>query len=187
MTRKKELREEFLQKRNAIPDPERSIRNQQIRQHLETALRKAQRVFAFYPAKGEPDLLPLLYNLQTQGAPLALPAIRNHKMLFHAVTDIARQCKESVFGIPQPEGCLPVLGDFRESDTVLTPGLAFTLNGIRLGYGGGFYDRFLSHFPGRSIAVGYSLQITESLPAFDHDRRVDYICTEEGIRRCSGK
>lgn len=72
-------------------------------------------------------------------------------------------------------------------DVLLTPGLAFDRRGGRLGNGGGFYDRVLSVRRTDSQTVGITIEtrVVETVPMFEHDQRVDWLATEEGVRRCS--
>ncbi|MBP9682118.1 MAG: 5-formyltetrahydrofolate cyclo-ligase [Bacteriovorax sp.] len=69
-------------------------------------------------------------------------------------------------------------------EMLLIPGLAFSPKGERLGRGKGFYDKYLTHYLGIKIGVGFSLQILESLPTEEHDVKLDYIVTEEKIIKC---
>ena len=61
------------------------------------------------------------------------------------------------------------------------PGIAFDKRGYRLGYGRGYYDKFLSENPTVSIGLAYSIQLVENLPHGSHDRRMDAIATESGV------
>ncbi len=68
-----------------------------------------------------------------------------------------------------------------EIDLLIMPGIAFTEQGDRLGYGGGYYDRFLSHYSGQTIALAYSTQLVPSIPMDEHDKRVQKIVTESQV------
>lgn len=68
-----------------------------------------------------------------------------------------------------------------EIDLLIMPGIAFTEQGDRLGYGGGYYDRFLPHYSGHTIALAYSLQLVASIPMDEHDKRVQKIVTESQV------
>lgn len=73
-----------------------------------------------------------------------------------------------------------------ELDLVIIPGLAFDAAGFRLGYGAGYYDRFLSDPGFRAVTIGvcFAVQVTEALPKAPHDQRVEFVATEEGLRAC---
>lgn len=75
--------------------------------------------------------------------------------------------------------------DPNEIDLIITPGVAFKKDGYRVGYGGGYYDRFLSKIPNtQTIAIAFSLQIVDELPIDNYDIPVDYIYTEKNIITC---
>ena len=73
----------------------------------------------------------------------------------------------------------------RVPDLVIVPGLAFSSKGERLGQGGGYYDRYLKEYKGIKIGICFSEQLNESIPADEHDIRVDYVVDESGVRNCS--
>ena len=107
-------------------------------------------------------------------------------MTFHIVTEIA-QLTAGKYGIMEPDESLPepVCTD---KTVCIVPGLAFTMTGSRLGYGGGFYDRFLEkHQELHTIALSYEALITSELPVQEHDLCVDSIITEERMIICNEK
>ena len=69
----------------------------------------------------------------------------------------------------------------------MTPGIAFTHDGKRLGYGGGYYDCFLTTFIGISIGLAFELQLIDCLPLTPYDKRVDYVLTETKLYGISDK
>lgn len=71
-----------------------------------------------------------------------------------------------------------------EIDIMIVPGIGFDKNGYRIGYGGGYYDRYLEHYHGQKIALAFHLQVVEELPKESHDIPVDYIYTEKSIINC---
>jgi 5-formyltetrahydrofolate cyclo-ligase len=82
-----------------------------------------------------------------------------------------------------------ILGPKKEAleinpEIILVPGLAFSPSGERLGRGRGHYDKYLTHFKGIKIGIGFSVQILEELPTEEHDVKLDYIVTEEKIIKC---
>ena len=84
------------------------------------------------------------------------------------------------YGIPEPPEHLPEITDFNGAFCVV-PALAFSKNGQRLGYGGGYYDRFLSDFDGVSAGLCYSDFFINKLPAEKHDIALDIIVSEKGV------
>ena len=71
-------------------------------------------------------------------------------------------------------------------DLLIVPGLLYTKEGYRLGFGGGYYDRFLVNYTGKTLTLAFSQQIVENLPIEEHDRPVRKIITEQGAIECNG-
>ena len=105
-------------------------------------------------------------------------------MTFHTVNS-ADELKEGMYGIREPDISLPQ-PEITENTVCLVPGLAFTEDGGRLGYGGGYYDRFLNSFPFvKRVSVAYEELFAESLPIMSHDLKTDYIVTQERTVMCN--
>ncbi|WP_017755786.1 5-formyltetrahydrofolate cyclo-ligase [Calidifontibacillus oryziterrae] len=73
----------------------------------------------------------------------------------------------------------------QELDLLIVPGLAFTTKGHRLGFGGGYYDRFLSKYKGKTISLAFDLQLIDAIPMEDHDRTIGMIITNEQVILCT--
>ena len=101
-------------------------------------------------------------------------------MIVCAITDPGRDLHSGMLGIPEPDQRTCPLVAACDIDLVIVPGLEFTVQGHRIGYGGGFYDRFLSACSGISCALAFEEQIVKSLP-FDpaHDTVVSRIITDQ--------
>ena len=94
-------------------------------------------------------------------------------MRLHYMEDLSRT-EEGYAGMPEPIGDEPVAED--ETALVLMPGVAFTKDGSRIGYGGGYYDKFLAKEPGHpTVALCYDFQIVEELPLEEFDIPVDLV------------
>ena len=127
----------------------------------------AETVMAFVAAKGEPDTDPLFARLRADGKRLVLPRVEGAEIV---VGDGDAPRAASAFGIDEPQG--PAL-DRSVVDLVVVPGLAFTADGHRLGYGGGYYDRFLASLPTvPTIGVCFVEQLVDELPIAPHDVKV---------------
>lgn len=130
---------------------------------------EASSVMAFVGAKGEPDTDPLFARIAADGKRLLLPRITDKAI---EVCDAAAPMAVSAFGISEPIG--PAL-PFDEVDFVIVPGLAFTPTGDRLGYGAGFYDRFLPQVAAPNAGVCFAEQLVDALPVAPHDVRVQRV------------
>lgn len=124
----------------------------------------AHTVMAFVGSKGEPDTDPLFARLAADGKRLVLPRVEGSEIV---IADASSPHIVSLFGISEPQG--PAI-DPAEVQLVIVPGLAFTPDGVRLGYGGGYYDRFLSRLAGvPTVAVCFAEQLVDELPNDAHD------------------
>lgn len=138
--------------------------------------RGARRVLAYHALPGEPDVGALAAEfelLTTRARFRPAPHLTLHG--WDTATEVSR------FGVRQPPADAPRVA-LETVDAVLLPGLAFDRSGVRLGYGGGFYDRLLPGFPGLTVGVVWEALVVEALPTEDHDLRVRCLATEGGVR-----
>jgi len=132
----------------------------------------ARIVAAYRPIRAEIDPMPLARAIIACGATLALPTVNGQSMTFRAWRE-GEPLTRKRFGIEEPEG--PVV----TPDLLLVPLLAFTRAGGRLGYGAGFYDRYIAANPGvRTIGLAYAAQECPDLPVEAHDAPLAAIATE---------
>lgn len=129
-------------------------------------------ILAYLAFRCEPDL-GLLFDLLPQ-AHWAVPRIEGNVLAIHCY-DPARLTRHR-FGMLEPAADLPRV-DPATLDVVLTPGVAFDRHGRRLGYGGGYYDRFLSTTPALRVGVAFDINLVEELPCDERDQRMDWIVT----------
>jgi len=132
--------------------------------------------------KNEPDFLPqLIPALNEQGVRLTCFQIDSGELRpreIHGIDDLQR----GQMNVWEPKThCQPV--EIAALDFILVPGLAFTRSGLRLGRGGGYYDRLLAHpqCKARRIGIAFDVQLVESIPVEPHDQRVHQIITESGL------
>jgi 5-formyltetrahydrofolate cyclo-ligase len=128
--------------------------------------RRANSVMAFVGFNGEPDTDPLFARLSVEGKRLVLPRVEPSGIV---AVDGDAPFVVSKFGVSEPVG--PAI-DVGEIDFVIVPGLAFTDAGDRLGYGQGYYDRFLPTLPAPSAGVCFTEQLVDEMPLAAHDVRV---------------
>ncbi|MDO8207602.1 MAG: 5-formyltetrahydrofolate cyclo-ligase [Gallionella sp.] len=124
------------------------------------------------------------------GKRLVLPSVNRHTntLDLYRVDDLESQLAAGLWGIREPviERCKR-LNDINEVEFVLLPGIAFSRDGARLGYGGGFYDKLLAHVPHHPalVTAAFGLQIVAQIPQEATDVRVEWIVTQEEIIGCS--
>lgn len=180
---KKRLRSEFKKIRNSI---EKSVRASESERIIEKLLeteeyRNAKTVFAYVSFGSEVETYNLLERILSDGKRLAVPLCDTDSRIMSAVwiEDLSQLVCGS-YGIPEPPQKGITLGK-KEIDLIVVPGLCFDRSGIRLGYGGGYYDKFLCGFKGDSVGLAFSRCITESLPSEEFDCKVDRIICPEGV------
>ena len=140
----------------------------------------ADTVLCYYSVKGEPNVLPIAEYALKVGKKVAFPVshVEDRRLTFHTVSSVS-ELNIGAYGIPEPSTDAPTPTDLKNS-VCIVPALAFDQNGRRLGYGGGYYDRFLAGFEGVSIGLAYSCFIERSLPTDQYDATMDIIITEKG-------
>jgi 5-formyltetrahydrofolate cyclo-ligase len=131
--------------------------------------RRAKNVMAFVGFSGEPDTDPLFARLSVEGKRLLLPRVEATGIV---PADGDWPLVASKFGVQEPTG--PAV-DVGEIDFVIVPGLAFTVAGDRLGYGQGYYDRFLPTVAAPNAGVCFADQLVDEMPVTAHDVRVDAV------------
>lgn len=180
------LRRECAAIRNGIAKEEKKGMDERICKNLQslTVFRFAQKLLLYHPIRSEVDVLPLMDIALGMGKevyfPLCDPKVPG-KMTFHKVTSAAQLISGS-FSVPEPSADLPLYENDPSLAVCMIPALAFDKEGYRLGYGKGYYDRFLSEFAGTRIGVGYSALVLPQLPHNRFDLKTDLIVTEKGVR-----
>lgn len=149
-------------------------------------IQKAETVFAYLNFGSEISTMPIIKELLQQGKRVFIPWINQEKKIME-LTELRDPLKELQ---PGYYGILEMKEEFLnlyhgEIDVVLTPGLVFDENYYRIGYGGGFYDKYFSgiNYEPFKIAMTYSFQVVEELPREEFDQQIDAILTEKGLSR----
>lgn len=135
--------------------------------------RNAKTVYGYLPYNQEVRTVPLLEQAIRDGKRVAVPKVYGEEMRFIYMTDLTK-AEKGFGGIPEPVSDEPVAED--PEALVLMPGLAFDKEGHRIGYGGGFYDRFLEQEPNHpTVALCYDFQVLPGLQTEEHDIPVDCV------------
>ncbi len=186
MITKEQLRARLKERRAAIAPEERASMSRAIVQAIlrSELYQKADTLLLFAPLPGEVDLLPLVQFARKDGKGIAFPRCDTEKeiMQFYLLEPGAR-LRRGAYGIHEPEEraplCVPT-----EHTLCLLPALTFDPAGRRLGYGKGYYDRFLTAFPGICAGVVFGPMMVKAVPTEPHDRPVAYLYTERGQLTC---
>lgn len=181
---KQELRAECKRRRAAIPSEGKSKLDALIRQRIvETEeFQKAETVLLYAPVKGEIDLLPLVAVCRRMGKEVGFPVSMADGSLVFRSPDAGVALVTGAFGIPEPPADSKS-STLNEKTLCILPALSFDPNGNRLGYGKGFYDRFLANFKGMTLGAVYEKLMCSAIPAEEHDRAVDLVVHERGVLR----
>jgi len=141
-------------------------------------LRGAKSILLYYPYKNEVDTRPIIKALLQQGKyTVLLPKVSGDRIVPIKVSSL-NNLKKGYAGILEPSG---EETDPKGIDIIVVPAVAFDRKGYRLGYGGGFYDRFLKNSPALKVGVAFDFQVVDSLPTEEHDIPVDLIITPTKI------
>lgn len=136
-------------------------------------------IMAYYSHRNEPDLLGFMRRCLDEGKHVALPYISGKREMIALGYSYDTVMKSNVYGIPEP--VLSGDSETEEPDVVIVPGVAFDLRLNRLGFGGGYYDRFLKSVRAKKIGVCFDFQIADGIVAADHDIPMDMIVTEKRV------
>src|SRR5919198_3128198 len=138
--------------------------------------KSAKVVGAYYAFGSEVKTDMIIERARALGKKVALPSVEGENLAFYELSS-GKYLVNGRFGIMEP---LPY-GPVDRIDMFIVPGIAFDKKGYRVGYGKGYYDKFLVKRKVFSIGLGYSFQLIERLPTVEHDKKLDAIATEDGI------
>ena len=172
---KKALRAEIREKKRAMTEEEIVTRSAALGELFlaSDAYKNAKTIYGYLPYNQEVRTIPMLEQALQDGKKVAVPKVIGDTMVFIYMDDLTR-VEKGYAGIPEPIDNGPVADD--KDALVLMPGLAFKETGDRMGYGGGFYDRFLADEPNHpTLALCYAFQIVENLPTEEYDIPVNTV------------
>jgi 5-formyltetrahydrofolate cyclo-ligase len=176
-TEKSSLRKVLLQRRDTTSYDFIKLASKKIQDRLKQVdvFKKAKKIACYYPIGSEVLTQDIMQEILGNGIEVFLPKVVGDNLSFRKI-DGLKDLEKGTFGIMEPkENCQEV----KEMDVVLVPAIGITKNGIRLGYGYGYYDRFLSTSNAKTITLTYSKQLVKSIPFSEKDVKIDWIVTEE--------
>ena len=176
---KARIRKQMIAKRRALSDADVHIAGEAVRDSVTRldAWRDTSTVLTYIPSpSNEIDTWPLIHAAFATDKRVYCPRVMDTGAMEWAQIDSRSELAPGAYGIPEPTsdaGAEP----WPEDAVVFVPGVAFTIEGQRLGHGGGYFDRFLARFPGTSIGLAYDFQIVDRLPTELWDQPVDVVLT----------
>lgn len=181
--KKASLRRILLQKRDGISDDYMTIASKQIQRNLKKieAYNKALTIAGYYSIGSEVKTGRIIQEILTDGKTFALPRVEGDGLVFCNVKSFD-DLEKGEFGIMEPKKDCPAIERF---DVILVPTVAATDSGQRLGYGRGYYDRFLSKIDSITIALTYSKLLVKNIPRSEDDVMIQWIVTEDRVIKTS--
>lgn len=181
---KKRLRCDYLEKRSRLSEEEVREKSAKIMSSLFELedFKKAGFVMFYVDCRNEVMTKDAIEKALSMGKRVAVPkTVKGEGLLAIEIKNLG-ELSCGVFGILEPENDENRI-DPGEIDLVVVPGIAFDRRGYRLGYGAGYYDRFLPKLREgvKKIAVAFEMQLVDLLPAEDHDVRMDALLTEKRL------
>ncbi|MFZ5969729.1 MAG: 5-formyltetrahydrofolate cyclo-ligase [Bacillota bacterium] len=187
---KNTLRKEILEKRKAMSETEIATKSDLIFSKLKTLelYKHAVVVMVYLDFRNEVQTQLIIKDLLSSGKkaiiPISVPETKH--MILSQLMDPEVELTEGTYGILEPKKEFIREVDKNTLDLILVPGVVFDRKGYRIGYGGGYYDRFLDSLTKTvpSIALAFDLQVIDEVPHDFHDYPVSYIVTETEVSTC---
>lgn len=186
---KQRLREERLAAREALSEQERSVLDERITQKLlvTSEYSEATTVLTYVSVSSEVSTRMFIECALRDGKTVAVPrCLPGHCLEFVAIASV-EQLVAAPFNLLEPAKELPALTEDQKNNSIcIIPALLVDTKGYRLGYGAGFYDRFLSTYPGKKICLAYQQNLSRTtLPHTAFDVAVDVVITESDVLACA--
>jgi 5-formyltetrahydrofolate cyclo-ligase len=172
---KQSLRRQIREQKRAMTSQQIDIASQKLGELFASSrlYQEAKTIYGYLPYNQEVRTVPMLQRALAEGKRVAVPKCYGDEMRFIYMDDLSK-VESGYCGIPEPIEDGPIADD--TTALVLMPGLAFTKAGDRMGYGGGFYDKFLASEPEHpTLALCYEFQMVEDIPTEEYDIPVDCV------------
>ncbi|MDH3312954.1 MAG: 5-formyltetrahydrofolate cyclo-ligase [Nitrosopumilus sp.] len=175
--KKDSLRNLLLEKRDNTSFDLLKIASEKMQKKLKKiyAFKNAKKIGAYYPIQSEIFTQDIIQELISDGKEVFLPKVIGEKMDFKKIKDFS-SLEKGRFDIMEPKDDCPTDNNL---DVILIPTVGISPDGVRLGYGHGFYDKFLAENNITAIALTLEKQIVKNIPKSDHDIIINWIVTED--------
>lgn len=181
-----ELREQCRNRRKNLEATSKAEMDSGIAENVRRLYqyRSAKVIMVYVSTSIEVDTFKIIENALKDGKQIAVPRCipQTRQMEFHYITSVDELMPGS-FSVLEPPEHYPVVSDFSGA-LMLVPGFMFDCFGYRLGYGKGYYDRYMSRYNGAAVGLCYSEELRAHMYHGRYDRSVDAVVSEKWIRRC---
>ena len=187
------LRKRILRKRDLLSRQERHENSTIIINSLWgiKSFTSAKNIMLYINFRSEVETMPLIEACRHKNIRITAPLtiVKPPRLIPYPITNPEKDLRPGYCNIPEPDSDRLTSWDPADIDVVLLPGSVFDLHGGRLGYGGGFYDRFLSQEAPQAIriALAFEMQVIDKVPVQDHDMPVHYLVTEKRVQKIKDK
>ena len=186
---KQELRLNCRAKRQALSPEEKSTLDRLVAENVRRLkeYRPAKTLLIYMSTPIEVDTVQIIKNAWADGKSVAVPRCipDSRDMEFHYIDSL--EClAPGTFSVLEPDPSLPVVDDFTGC-LMIVPGMQFDMKGYRIGYGKGYYDRYMVRFSGISAGICYSDELRPFMYHGRYDRSVDIVVTDKRIKTCRSK
>lgn len=184
---KKDIREKYRKIRQEIPEDQRKAAEEKITENLLSLpeYEEARFIYCYVSIDDEADTRRIIAESLRRGKKVAAPRVRGKQRMEFCLIKSLADLRPGFLSIPEPGPWCKKAAPPYEETLVILPGTAFDRRGGRIGYGGGYYDAYLTgHTRCIKAALAYSAQIADELPSEPEDVKVDMIITEKELILC---
>ena len=178
--KKSQIRKKFLKLRESKFQKGNIINFKNIIRVLKKSRIKGKIIGGYYPYNNELDCIQILKKLEKKSYIISLPRIKNNSQMDFVQWSFKEPLVVNKYGIPEPS-----IGKVKLPDILLIPLLSFDTNLNRVGYGGGFYDRYIQKVKKRKkpllVGLAFLFQKVKKIPINKYDMKMDFIVTEKNI------
>jgi len=182
---RQKMRKQVLAKRDLLEIRDRHEKSAAITERILSmpGMDSWKTLFVYVNFRSEVETLQLIQRCLEKDKRVVVPLVDSAQstMIALQVTDLEEDLQPGYFEIPEPDPAKTSRVDGKEIDVIVLPGSVFDIEGGRLGYGGGYYDRFLVNDAPQACRIGlaFELQVVPAVPLEPHDQRLDYLVTEK--------
>lgn len=183
LTDKNKIRKKILSQRDNLILPERITKSLIIEKSLLNIVlsNKVQSILSYIHTKSEVETNYFHEQILGQGLSLAIPKVKGKELKFFSISNLDKDIEPGYYGINEPKESLEEWQKKGE-EWIIIPGVVFDQNGNRLGYGKGFYDRFLrNHSHLIKVGLAFECQLIKKIPVENHEEKIDFVITEKKI------